>query len=259
MSSPISTRGAPSSRALARLARPLAGRCWRFVEAQHRISTIKLADSRAEQAVLEELIEATKPPLPPECRGLHYLLATPFRYAAYPRGSRFRRAGMTPGVFYSAETPATAAAEIAFYRLLFFTESPDTPFPGNPAEYTAFAAAFETRRALDLTRRPLAARRADWMHPTDYATCQALADQARAADIAVLRYQSVRDPGQGCNVALLTALAFAKPKPVAEQSWRLHIGEAGVVALCESPRADLRFDAAAFAADPRLKALRWRK
>ena len=95
------------------------GRAWRVVEAQHRVSTLKLVDSGREQALLEDILEASKPALPAECRGLHYLLATPFRYAPYPHGSRFRRAGMTPGVFYGAEAVDTALAEMAFYRLLF--------------------------------------------------------------------------------------------------------------------------------------------
>src|SRR5262245_11246750 len=82
----------------------LAGTCWRLVEAQHHVSTLKLVDSVKERELLEELIEATKPPLPPECRGLHYLLSTPFRYGSvYPAGSRFRRAGLTEGVFYASE------------------------------------------------------------------------------------------------------------------------------------------------------------
>jgi RES domain len=99
--------------------------------------------------------------LPPECRDLHNLLATPFRYGAvYPAGSRFRRAGMTEGVFYASETPQTAVAEMAFYRLLFFAESPDTPWPANPAEYTAFSADCAAKKAIDLTRSRYGADRA---------------------------------------------------------------------------------------------------
>ena len=76
----------------------MAGVCWRAVEAQHRVSTMKLVDTLAEQSALESLIDATKPPVPPDCRHLHYLLATPFRYGApYPTGSRFRRAGADAG------------------------------------------------------------------------------------------------------------------------------------------------------------------
>ena len=123
-------------------ARALAGICWRVIEAQHHVSTLKLVDSVAEQETLEDLIERTKPPLPPECRDLNYLLSTPFRYGAvYPKGSRFRRAGMTAGVFYASETPQTAVAEMTFYRLLFF------------AEFARYAVACEPSRIHGLLSR----------------------------------------------------------------------------------------------------------
>src|SRR5699024_2665613 len=114
---------------------------WRMVEAQHRVSTLKLVDGLDEQAVLETILEDTKPPMPAECRHLNYLLATPFRYRPYPHGSRFRRAGPSPGVWYGAARPETAMAEMVFYRFLFLAESPDTPFPGTIGEYTGFSAA----------------------------------------------------------------------------------------------------------------------
>src|SRR5437868_4446832 len=94
-------------------ARAAAGHCWRVVEAQNHVSTLKLTDNRAEQALLETIIEAVKPPVPADCEHLDFLLATPFRYAAYKEGSRFRRAGFTPGVFYASENVETAIAETA--------------------------------------------------------------------------------------------------------------------------------------------------
>jgi hypothetical protein len=60
--------------------RLLSGGCWRLVEAQHRVSTMKLVDTLPEQRLLESTLDATKPPLPPECHHLHYLFSTPFRY-----------------------------------------------------------------------------------------------------------------------------------------------------------------------------------
>ena len=118
--------------ALSRERRRLSGSCWRIVESQYRVSTMKLVDTADEQAALEVLLDQTKPPVPAECRSLDYLLFTPFRYGApYPNGSRFRRAGYTAGVFYASETPATAVAEMAFHRLLFFADSPATPWPAN--------------------------------------------------------------------------------------------------------------------------------
>jgi hypothetical protein len=232
--------------------------CWRLVEAQHHVSTLKLVDSIAEQEVLEQLIETTKPPLPPECRDLHYLLSTPFRYGAvYPTGSRFRRAGMSEGVFYASETPQTAVAEMAFYRLLFFAESPNTPWPVNPAEYTAFSAKYATKKAIDLRKGKYGADRTKWMHSTDYSYCQALADSARAAKIEVICYVSVRDPGHGMNLALLTCRAFARPKPIYQQTWHIRLSNAGAQAICESPKSGITFDRKTFAADPRIAQLHW--
>jgi RES domain len=241
-------------------ARALEGTCWRLVEAQHRYSTLKLVDSVDEQAVLERLVDDTKPPVPLECRDLDWLLATPFRYgAAYPKGSRFRRAGMTEGVFYGSEEPATAVAEMAFYRLLFFAESPATPWPQNAAQYTAFSAQYATKKAIDLTRRKYEVDRAVWMHVTDYHHCQAFADTARAAKVEVVRYASVRDPAGGMNLALLTCRAFAKREPGRRQTWHIQFNDAGAHAICEAPSVSVTFDRDCFAADPRIAKLRWER
>lgn len=234
------------------------GTCWRLVEAQHRISTLKLVDTADEQEALEDLIETSKPVVPPECRHLDYLLSTPFRYGApYPKGSRFRRQGMTEGVFYASDAPETAVSEVAFYRLLFYAESPRTPWPVNAAEYTAFAAEYATKKSLDLTQGRYARSKKLWMDPTDYSTCQALCEAARTAEIELIRYMSVRDPGQGMNLAILRGRAFSKPRPERFQTWRIRLGEAGVVAVCEAPRSRVTYDRRAFAADPRIGKLRW--
>jgi hypothetical protein len=244
--------------ALSSEARAYQGRCWRLVEAQHRVSTLKLVDTLDEQTLLEDLIEETKPPVPPECQHLDYLFSTPFRYGAlYPHGSRFRRAGRTLGVYYAAEEPRTAVAEMAFHRLLFFAESPGTPWPSDPGEYTAFAAAVASERCIDLTTPPFAADRARWTHLTDYRETQDLADAARAASIEMIRYESVRDPHASANLALLACVAFAGPRPIERQTWRIRLSASGVQAICECPDMRIGFDRNAFAADPRIAAFDW--
>jgi hypothetical protein len=215
-----------------------------------------LVETLAEQQLLEQLLDESKPPIPPECRQLHYLLATPFRYgAAYPAGSRFRRAGHTAGVFYASQSVATAVAEMAFRRLLFYAESPRTPWPVNASEYTAFAVRFRTAAAIDLTSPPFDDPAARWTHPTDYSDCQALTDAARTAGIQVIRYASARSPGR--NIALLTCAAFASREPLERQVWRLHVGAPGVRAICAFPEQRIGFDRAAFASDPRIQSLQW--
>jgi hypothetical protein len=239
--------------------RRLSGGCWRVVEAQHRVSTMKLVDTLAAQGVLETLVDATKPPLPPDCRHLHYLLSTPFRYGApYPAGSRFRRQGLTPGVFYASKTASTAVTEMAFHRLLFFADSPGTPWPADAGDHTAFSVRYRTASGLDLTAPPFDAERASWAHPTDYAPCQALADAARTAEVDVVRYPSARDP-DGVNFALLACRAFASSAPLERQTWRVSLNAHGVRAVCDHPEARLEFGRAAFAADPRIAGLRWER
>ena len=246
--------------ALSSEARPLSGTCWRLVEAQYRVSTLKLVDTVEEQSLLEDLVQGTKPALPPECEHLHYLLSTPFRYGAvYPTGSRFRRAGLTEGVFYAGEEPRTAVAEIVFYRLLFYAESPGTPWPQNAAEYTAFSAAYATRRAVDLTIGKLQRDKALWMHLVDYEPCQRLGDSARSANIEIVRYMSVRDPRPGFNLALLTGHVFTRPRPLSEQTWHIRLSDAGAQAICEAPKSGITFGRDAFAADPRIAKLQWKR
>jgi hypothetical protein len=231
-----------------------------LVESQHQVSTMKLVDTLAEQDLLERVVEQSKPAVPEGCRHLHYLLATPFRYGApYPRGSRFRRAGLTPGVFYGSREPFTAMAETAFHRLLFFAESPLTPWPLNPGEFTAFAVEIRTRAALDLDRAPFDAARDAWTHVTDYEPCQRLAEIARDAAVEVILSPSARDPEHRQNVAVLSCRVFASPAPVERQTWRLALSPSGAraVSIFSGERAE--YGPEAFADDPRIAGLNWNR
>ncbi len=252
MSSPIWTPAALHSELEA-----LETRAWRLVEAQHRVSTLKLTDNLDEQATLESILDETKPILPGNCAHLDYLLATPFRYRPYPAGSRFRRAGFTPGVWYGAEHPETAASEMVFYRFLFYAESPETPFPDDAADYTAFAAEIATNASIDLTKGKLSLDAQTWSHLTDYEHCQSLAESTREAGGQVIRYMSVRDPSHRANLAVLDCSAFCSSAPVDRQTWRIRISRRGAQAIREYPALGLEFLPQSFADDPRLQGMNW--
>ena len=143
-----------------------------------RSSTLRLVDTFAEHDVLEAMLEASKPPVPPECQRLDYRLWSPFRYGSYPGNSRFRRRGRTPGVWYGSEQLLTAICETVWGKLAFFAAAPDTPLPRAAVDYTAVQALAQTPAALDLTTPALAAM-GNWTDPDDYAPCLALADAAR--------------------------------------------------------------------------------
>lgn len=197
-------------------AQPRKRELWRGVEAQHRVATMRLVDDLEEQAVLEQLLEASKPALPPGA-GTDYLLFTPFRYVSeWP--SRFRRPH-EPGAWYAADEPATVAAEIAYWRWRFLVDSDGLRDQQVLAELTFFRATF-TGLELDLTQPPWNEQRAAWRHPMDYSQCHALATHVRALapPVQAIRYESARREGGLCQVVFDVA-TLRRPRPGVQQTW----------------------------------------
>ncbi|HIJ61167.1 MAG TPA: RES family NAD+ phosphorylase [Rhodospirillaceae bacterium] len=238
--------------ALASEAVAYAGEIWRVVESQARKSTLRIADNLLEQQILEEEIETVKPILPKGVDHLDPLLRTPFRYAPYPDGSRFRRAGQPEGVYYASEAVETAIAEQAFLSVLLVTESPGMILPSRPVEYSAFAVDVDADLVVDLTKPPLVKDAEVWTHPSDYRPCQDMADHAREGGVQAIRYQSARDPHARANIAVLTWKVFASPQPKTFQTWHIFLRRTGVDVMREFPRTTMAFGAAAFANDPRV-------
>lgn len=232
MSTTIAPRSEPTPRP--EDFRPYQAKLWRLVEAQHRISTNRLAASADDQALLEQMVEEVKPVLPPAARGLHYLLATPFRYG-HKKSSRFRAAGERPGIFYAAEQAATAVAETAYWRLHFFSRSPGFRPPTTVVEHSAFTVPMRTDRLLDLTEPPFAADEAVWTASDDYRACQAFARAARGIAGQAIRYVSVRDPGRRANIALLDPTAFTAAAPDIRQTWHFRFEGGRLTAYAAFP------------------------
>lgn len=219
---------------------PFRGNLWRVIEGQYRASTTRIVDTDNEQSVLEEVLEAAKPPVPEPCQHLDYQFWSPFRYGRYPRASRFRRAGPTPGVWYGSEKVLTAVAESIWGSLTFFAASPDTPMPRWPVEHTAVMADIRVSSSVDLTQGALADQ-GRWSDPDDYSDCLKLADQVRADGCQAIRYASVRDPDHRPNVAVLDCAAFAQPAPISTQKWHLMLTPHLVRAHCETLRQRHQF------------------
>lgn len=233
---------------------PARGTAWRAVEDQHGSAGRRLVDTLAEQGVLEEILEESRPPVPGPCLRLHHLLQTPFRHdAPPPGGSRFRRRGDHRGVLYASAHIAAALAEAAFWRLLFFMASGARVTPRNTAVLTVFGVDYRTERCLDLAAPPLDADRPAWTAPAEYGPTQALAEAARDAGAEVLRYESVRDPERHRNVAILSCAAFAGRQPSSQQTWRLWIDADGADARrAVGDEPPLVFAREVFANDPRI-------
>lgn len=214
--------------------RRYSGKLWRIVEAQHHISTNRLATDAADQALLEQLVEEVKPTLPVAARRLHYLLATPFRYG-HKSSSRFRRAGEKPGIFYAAETIGAAIAETAYWRLRFYSRSPGFQPPSTTVEHSAISVSVAMDRMLDLCAEPFVGGASLWMAREDYTACQEFASEARKIDTQAIRYASVRDPQHRANMALLDPSVFTDPAPRNAQTWHIRCEQGSLVALRAFP------------------------
>ncbi len=179
-----------------------------------------LVDTLAEQRLLEDLLEGAKPSLPDGTAGLHYLLATPFRYPPTAFGSRFRRPE-DPGVFYGADAVRTACAELGYWRWRFLLASPALD-QIEPAPQTIFQVSVRGA-TIDLREPPYHKQRKQWTDPADYRACQAEASAARTRGIGLIRYQSVRDPESGGATAVLAPTAFVETKPRHLETWYLGV------------------------------------
>lgn len=210
--------------------RPLKAEPWRAVEAQHVISTRALVDSVAEQELLERLLDETKPPLPPDpaFKGLHYLLATPFRYPPLLHGSRFGRRDER-GIWYGSDRCETALAELSYYRLLFFAGTA-APLLPNTTAFSTYRARVATPAGVDLTAAPFAAHGDRISSRTSYAASQQLGTEMRADGVQAFRFRSARDPKGGGNVGVFTPAAFAARRPLgAVETWHCTVTAAGDV------------------------------
>ena len=223
---------------------PYRSKLYRVTEGQHLMSTDRLVDELAEQDVVERLIEEVKPPMPPEARGLHYLLGTPFRYG-HAKPSRFRRAGERPGIFYGSETLHAAMAEVVYWRLRFFAAAPGMRVPDVTIVHSAFSVPVEVERALDLTVPPLVSGRDSWTDPQDYGPCQQFAQHARKLGTQLIRYESARDAPEGRNAAVFDPAAFQRPVPNGAGTWHFRFRGQKLTAFAAQPsteRHDFTFE-----------------
>lgn len=206
------------------------GELVRLVESQEQVATSSLVDDLHAQALLEDLLEPTKPPLRAGTAGLHYLLAAPFRYPPLRHGSRFG-SRHEPALFYGSRTLGTALAEVAYYRSVFLHGMRLPPPSGRLlTQHTAFTATYRTPAGARLQAAPCAGHRDRLAHPGDYTATQTLGSALRGAGCGAIEYVSARDRRQGLNVALLSPLALADNQPRHQQAW-----------LCETRANMVRF------------------
>ena len=191
----------------------------RVVESQEQAATVGLVDDLDEQSLLEELLEAHKPPLPPGAERLHYLLATPFRYPPLKHGSRFG-GRHEPSILYGSLKIGACLAEAAYYRFVFLEGMEERPPAARiDVELTSFEFHAESGSAVRLERPPFLKHRATLADRARYEATQALGSVMRGAGVECFTYVSARDPDAGTNAGLFTPAVLSDTAPKNRLLW----------------------------------------
>lgn len=226
---------------------------WRAVEIQARSSTSKLVPPNDEHVRLESMIEESKPSIPPLLREFNFLINTPFRYPS-DHGSRFGRPN-EKGIFYAACDVETCVAEFTFYRLLFFLDSPDTPWPENPLQAIIFNIPILSSRFISY---PEPEDLDYWSNLDCYPECREFADHIRRLGCEVIGFRSARNHN-GYNVAIFSGNAFNSRLPDIVQTWHINLSAEGAFARGENPPKYIDFGKGFFNRDRRLRSFNWER
>lgn len=191
----------------------------RIVESQQQIATTRIVDSLEEQAILESLLETTKPPEKDGTAHLHYLLSTPFRYPPLKHGSRFG-SRFSPSLLYGSKTVETVLIECSYYRFLFWQGMSQPPKSNKfITEHTLFAGRYHSENGLKLHDSGFNQYANILRDVANYTDTQLLGAAMREAGITAFEYSSARDVKKGINIALFTAEALIVNEPLYKSQW----------------------------------------
>ena len=210
--------------------KPISGKAYRMVESQEHVATLGYVDTLDEQAILEALLDESKPPYPTGIPDdLHYRLKTPFRYPPLLWGSRF---GGTyePSLFYAGTSLQAALTESAYYRLVFLL-SMDSPGPKSllRSEHTVFSVPYACDRGVQLQKPPFNQYQSALTNKIDYKETQQLGGELRKAGLAAFEYRSARTKDALDCMAMFDGTAFAEKKPSTMNQWLCETRASGVM------------------------------
>ncbi|WP_183411690.1 RES domain-containing protein [Litorivivens lipolytica] len=212
------------------------------MEHQATIATMNVVHGNlAKHDILESVLEDSKPALPEDTAGLHWLAATPFRYMR-ARESRWGRTG-TRGIWYGALSQEVALRECIFHRRAFFDAyRGDKP---HTLEMSLIQAKIDTPAAVDFTAPRYNRIRKKIEDPDDYSACHAKADVARKSGAHLIAYNSARTPDTASDrlcVAVMNPQAFSKPSIICEgKTVSLSVDDKRIRAYFNASRTTIEF------------------
>lgn len=215
----------------------LTGTLYRLVESQEQVATLGYVDTLEEQALLEAMLENTKPVYKEDLSAYHYLLSTPFRYPPLKWGSRFG-AVHEPSLFYGGSSVEVTLAESAYYRFVFLNSMAAIPIKKQiRSEHSLFSLDYQSQQGVCLHHAPFDNYQDEISNPTQYIKSQQLGSAMRAAGVEAFEYSSARDPQKRVCLGLFTARAFRHKKPKNMSQW-----------LCETTANEVFFKQLGFSA-----------
>ena len=188
---------------------PLQGTVLRLVQQQGIDSLAPLVDNLEQLARLEELVEASKPPMQAagSAEPSHPLLTTPFRYPPLRHGSRFG-SRQNRGMFYGSRSRSGSLVEGAFYALLFWEGLIDPP-PGPIRRHqTLFSVLLNAARGLQLQAIADEGAQAALRDPIDFGATQQLGEWMRDQGLEAFEYLSARSFESLVQVGVFTPAVF---------------------------------------------------
>lgn len=197
----------------------IRGSLWRIVESQSQVATTALVDNLEEQALLEQLIETSKPPMVDEYGAElpgHYLLTTPFRYPPLRWGSRFGRRH-EPAIYYGSRKIDTALAESAYYRLLFWEGMAEPPGDHLVSQHEMFSAGFACKPGVRLMHPRFSVWQDILASKSSYSATQLLGTMMREHSIQGFEFRSARCQQHGANIGLFSPGALCSREPESRQ------------------------------------------
>lgn len=235
---------------------------YRLVESQEQIATRQLVDTLEEQALLEEMLDAVKPPYPENMAHLHYLLKSPFRYPPLKWGSRFGRT-FEPSIFYGGCSVDVTLVESAYYRFIFwYSMQAPPPKPIMRSVHTLFSVDYKTEKGVQLQSAPFDQYHDVLRHPSNYSVAQALGTMMRSQHVEVFEYCSARTTQnqeqsqdkklnlrQGICVGLFTADSFCTNQPKERQQWFCDMSADEIIFKAVESSELIRFPLAQFILD----------
>ncbi len=212
------------------------------MEHQATIATMHVVQGNlAKHDILESVLEDSKPALPDDTAGLHWLAATPFRYMR-ARESRWGRTG-TRGIWYGALSQEVALRECIFHRRAFFgAYDADKP---HTLEMSLIQAKVDTKAAVDFSDSRFNRIRKKIEDPDDYSACHAKAEVALKSGAHLIVYNSARTPDTSSDrrcVAVMSPQAFGKPAIICEgKTVSLSVDDKHVRAYFNTSRTTIEF------------------